>query len=81
MADTYRITDQHETPDLDASGRRFVKVWEVSYEVTSGPAKGTVGMVTVQPADHTKAYVDQAIRAKISTLHGIAGLGEEPVKE
>lgn len=79
MADTYRITGQHETPDLDPSGRRFVHVHEVSYVVTNGPAKGTSGMVTVQQEDYNDKYVDAAIRAQIATKHSIAALGEEPV--
>jgi hypothetical protein len=79
MADTYRITYQTEEPDLDKTGRRFVNVWHVSYEVTSGPARGTIGTIKVQNEDHTPEYIDMAIRAKIAALHGIASLGEEPI--
>lgn len=79
MADTYRIEEQREVPDLNRSGR-FVNVHEITYEVTNGPAKGSIGMVKVQQEDYNDKYVDAAIRAQISAKHSIAGLGEEPVK-
>lgn len=72
---TYEITSQAPTTELDASGRGFVNVWEISYKVTSGPARGTIGRITVQNSDHNAAYVDRTIREKISALHEIASLG------
>lgn len=80
MADTYTITGQHESMDFDGSGRKLVNVHEISYEVTNGPGAGSVGTVTVQQKDYNDRYVDKAIRAKISALHSIAVLGQEPVE-
>lgn len=80
MADTYTILNQHEVPDLDEHTGRFVKVHEITFKLTSGPARGLSAMVTVQPEDYTPEYVDKAIRARIATMHGIASLGSEPVE-
>jgi len=43
--------------------------------VDSGPAKGTEAVVRVDPRDFTPAAVQQAIEEHLSSLHGIAGLG------
>lgn len=75
MADTYQITSQTPTTEIDPTGRGFQEVWEIAYKVTNGAARGTVGRITVTNADHTAEYVDRAIRSKISDLHDIASLG------
>ena len=76
MADqAYEILSQAPTTEIDPTGRGFQEVWEIAYKVTSGPANGTVGRITVQNSDHNAAYVDRAIKSKISTLHDIASLG------
>lgn len=75
MADTYQITSQSQTTEIDPSGRGFVNVWEIMYKVIGGPAAGTVGRITVQNADHNATYVDRAIKEKIAALHSVASLG------
>lgn len=75
MANTYEILSQDPTTEISPTGRGFQEVWEISYKVTDGPARGTVGRITVTNADHTAEYVDRAIRSKISDLHAIASLG------
>lgn len=75
MADTYEILDQSPTTEVAANGRGFQEVWEISYKVTSGAAKGTTGRITVTNADHNAQYVDDAIRSKLADLHAIASLG------
>lgn len=75
MAQDYRITGQDATTGIAPNGRGFQNIWEVSYLVTDGPAKGTTGRVDVPEADHNAEYIDRAIRSKISDLHDIASLG------
>lgn len=74
MADMYKVLSQRQNIELAPGSNTFRHVWEIAYEVTDGPAKGTHAMVTVSDADHNAAYVDKTIRAKIDSLHGIAGL-------
>lgn len=73
--ETYQILSQSPTTEIDPSGRGFMEVWEIAYKVIGGPANGTVGRITVQNSDHTAAYVDRTIKAKIAALHNIASLG------
>lgn len=73
--ETYQILSQAPTTEIDPTGRGFVEVWEIAYEVVGGPANGTVGRITVQNRDHNAAYVDRAIKSKIAELHNIAALG------
>jgi len=79
MADTYKILAQKQSVDINPSGNGFVDNWDITYRVTSGAANGTVATVVVPDSDHNEKYVDQAIRDKIATLHGIGQLGMNPV--
>lgn len=74
MADIYSITGQKQNVQINPAGNGFDDVWEITYKVTDGAAKGTNGMVTVTEDDHNAKYVDQAIRDKINALHSIASL-------
>ena len=76
MAETWRVIPQGQrlSTELSPSGAGFQDVWEVTYEITEGPAKGTVGMVKV-PADiYTAEAVQEAIEAAVGHLHEVAGL-------
>ena len=73
--ETYEILSQSPTTEIDPSGRGFMEVWEIAYKVIGGPANGTTGRITVQNSDHTPAYVDRTIKAKLQALHDIASLG------
>jgi hypothetical protein len=75
MAQDYAIQGQVQRMNLNPSGSGFENVWEVTYKVTSGPARGAVATVTIPAADHNAEYVDGAIREQISNLHDVAGLG------
>lgn len=77
MADMdYQVLNQKQETNLSPSGQGFTDDWVISYRVTSGPSKGTVGTVTIQEADHNAEYIDRAIREKLSDLHAIASLGQ-----
>lgn len=75
MAASYTILSQSQSSELSANGTGFQDVWNISYKVTDGPAKGTVGTVQVPEADHNASAVGAAIEAKISDLSDIASLG------
>lgn len=74
MADNYTIVNQRPDVELSDTGVGFQDVWRVSYRVTDGPSKGTLGTVTVSNDDHNAAYVKQAIEAKIKHLDAVASL-------
>jgi hypothetical protein len=74
MADNYKILSQKQNISLNPSGTGFVDVWEITYQVTAGPSKGTTATVEVPDNDHNADYVKQAIEDKITALDAISGL-------
>lgn len=75
MATSYQIESQAPDMEPNAAGTAFVNGWKITYKVTDGPAKGTVGQLFVSDADHNATYVGEAIAAKISDIADIATLG------
>lgn len=76
MAQEYKILGQKQVMNLNPAGVGFSNDWEVTYQVTSGAAKGSVATVTIPQSDHNADYVDMAIREQMDNLHGIASLGQ-----
>jgi hypothetical protein len=74
MAVGFKILNQHPNVELAPGTNVFRNVWEISYEVTDGPAKGTHATVTVTDSDHNAEYVSKVIQDKIAHLHAIASL-------
>lgn len=75
MASNYKILSQSQTVQINPAGTGFEDVWDITYQVTSGPAKGTVATATVSADDHNADSVQAAIESKISDLEGVANLG------
>lgn len=75
MASEYKIVRQSQAQELSPAGTGFEQVWNITYQVTSGPARDTQGTLTVSEADHNAAYVGKAIEAKIAALSSVASLG------
>lgn len=75
-SDTYSIVSQNQTTDINPSGTGFHQVWEVTFKVTSGPAKGTLGTLTFPEDEHTADVVAKAIADKVSALTAVASLGK-----
>jgi hypothetical protein len=75
MASNYTILSQSQSVQINPAGTGFEDVWEVTYKVTAGPARGTTATVTVPSEDHNAAAVQAAIEAKISDIEGVANLG------
>lgn len=71
----YTVVSQAQSTEINPAGTGFHEVWNITYRVTDGPAKGTVATVTVPEDEHTPNDVDAAITAKIESLNGIANLG------
>lgn len=76
MAQDYRVLGQKPEMNINPAGTGFTNDWAITYQVTDGPAKGTVGTVTVPQSDHNADYVDAAIREQMANLHGVASLGQ-----
>jgi len=76
MASDYQVLGQKPVMNINPAGTGFANDWEITYKVTSGPARGSVSTVTVPESDHNADYVDAAIREQMDRLHGIAGLGQ-----
>lgn len=74
MADNYKVLSQRPDVQISPQGLGFQDVWHITYQVTSGPSKGTVGTVTVDDADHNAAHVKKAIEDKLTHLNDIASL-------
>lgn len=74
MADKWRVISQSLQNDLSDSGVGFVPVWQVTYEVTSGPATGTRGKVNVPAAQFNADTVKSAVDAAVYHLDQVAGL-------
>lgn len=75
MADNYKVLTQGQTVQINPAGTGFEEVWDVTYKVVSGPAKGTVATVTLPTEDHEASAVQAAIESKIADLEAIASLG------
>jgi hypothetical protein len=76
MAADFQVTGQKQNVQINQTSSGFQDVWEVSYKVTDGPARGTVGTVVIPVEDHNADYVAQAITDQIANLHAVASLGQ-----
>ncbi len=62
------------TTDIAPSGTGFIDIWEVTYMIDSGPARGSTGKVRI-PADvATPGLVRDTIAEQVSHMHGVASL-------
>lgn len=76
MAVDYEVLSQSQSTEINPAGTGFVDVWQISYRVISGPAKGTVATVTVSESEHNAPGVQKAIEDKIAVLDAVAQLGK-----
>lgn len=74
MAANYVIVNQRADVKPSDSGVGFMDVWHITYRVTSGPSRGTSGVITVPDEHHNADYVGKAISDKIATLDSVASL-------
>lgn len=78
MAETqgvkWHVIGQRLTTVLTQAGTGFQDVWEVQYQIDSGPATGHTGQVNVQAAQYNPEVVKAAIAAQAANLHAVADL-------
>lgn len=76
MADMWSILPQGQTQTtvLGPGGVGFQQVWEVRYQITSGPAQGTTGVVNIPVEFYTPDYVKSRIDADVENISSVAGL-------
>lgn len=74
MSETYTVGTQTEDMDINPQGTKFIKIWKVPFEITSGPASGTYGTVIVPDTQHTAEVVAKMIAQKVAALTAIASL-------
>lgn len=76
MADQWRIVPQGQVSrtELSPGGGTFRQVWEITFEVTDGPAKGTISKVRVPEGQHDAETIKAAIDAEVARLNAVAGL-------
>lgn len=76
MADTWVVdnTGIRQSTKLSTHGTGFTDVWEVPYRITSGPAQGVSGVVSV-PADlYNAENVARVIQAAVDAHTEVAAL-------
>lgn len=77
MADNWIIVNpggQRLMTEINPSGTGFHQVWEVHYQVTGGPAKGTGGFVRIPASQYTADAVRVAVEAAVQQLNEVAAL-------
>lgn len=65
---------QRLTTQISPAGNGFQDVWEVTYQIDSGPAAGTEGLVRVPAGQYNAETVKAAVNAQVSHQHNIASL-------
>jgi hypothetical protein len=74
MAELWRVTSQRPTEELNPGATGFVTVWEVTYEVISGPAQGAVGKVKIPAINYSAEAVKEAIDKEVDVVSEVASL-------
>lgn len=77
MADNYQVVSQSQEPEINPAGTGFIQAWHIVYKVTSGPAKGTMGTISVPEDEHNADTVKGLIEDKIQALSDVANLGSK----
>lgn len=65
---------QRLTTVISPSGGGFSDVWEVTYQIDSGPAQGTEGTVRVPASQYNAEVVKATISEQVKHLHSVASL-------
>ena len=65
---------QRLTTTISPNGMGFDDVWEVTYQIDSGPAKGTQSTVRISASDYSANMVAATIAAQVKHLHDVGSL-------
>lgn len=74
MADMWQIISQTEDTEISDTGPGFTTVRKVTYKVTSGPARGTTGSVTIPLDEYNAQTVKNAIDGAVYHIDQVANL-------
>lgn len=74
MADMWHVVSQRQDTIISETGPGFETVWEVTYQVDSGPASGTRGVVRVPVARYNAETVRDAINAAVFHVDAVGNL-------
>lgn len=74
MEAEWKVLSQTLQTELNPTGQGFHTVWQVRYQVTSGPAQGTQGHVNVPADQFNRDTVKAAIDAAVYHLDQVAAL-------
>ncbi len=65
---------QRLTTAPSPSGAGFEDVWEVTYQIDSGPSAGTQSTVRIPVAQYNAQFVQQVIAAQVKHVHEVGSL-------
>lgn len=65
---------QRLTTEISPAGNGFQDVWEVTYQIDSGKAAGTQGLVRIPAGQYNAETVKATINALVEHQHNIASL-------
>lgn len=65
---------QRLTTEISPAGNGFQDVWEVTYQIDTGPAAGTQGLVRVPAGQYNAETVKAAVNALVTHQHNVASL-------
>lgn len=74
MAERWHVVSQNQSVVLLPGSSGFQDVWEVNYQIDSGPAIGTVAMITVPAEMYTPENVAEQVQAQVDRQSAIASL-------
>lgn len=76
MAESYKVLSQSQAQEINNAGTGFMQVWNVTAQITTGPAKGENLTIQVPAEDHNAETVGKMIAAKVADLTAVAELGQ-----
>jgi hypothetical protein len=65
---------QRLTTEISPAGNGFQDVWEVTYQIDTGPAAGTQGLIRVPAGQYNAETVKATVNRQVKHQHDIASL-------
>lgn len=65
---------QRQGIELNPGGAGFQTVWEVTYQITDGPATGQTGIVRIPEPLYSAETVKGAVQAAVDRANAVAAL-------
>lgn len=74
MSERWHVVSQNQSVTLLPGAAGFQDIWEVNFQIDSGPATGQVAMVNVPAETYTPENVAAQVQARVDTMTAIASL-------